>query len=365
MKILLTGFNKAQCTKDFFFRQQLKVTSTQYSLYAALTDMGHDVEQRPVSPGEDLSSYDKIIVFIHTPQSYCQFLYGGMYAVGFDPDKVILGIDDWQCDSIVKQVQRMLDDEFGTRQHDPYREYLLALYQGSESVEELKKWENIYVRGLQVITAGDKFLLLPGYQGGNRDPQFLLKRDWTPEKIKFFDPNPYNYRRTPENGFLSGGISEVMGVERTPAHQKKKQWVFSSLVQGKTRKWLEKAGASWPVQIYGGLRGEFKSERLEESEMCRAYMENWGCLTPRYYHAGSGFWRPRALQVADAGSIMVCDSAEGWIYSEAHVGLTAKIVESMDDTQRENLAKSQREGFLDNHPIDKNRTKRQLEEVLG
>ena len=54
MKILITGMNKNQTTKDFYLRQQLKVVPSHYSLIRCLEDMGHDVEQRLVKIGENL-----------------------------------------------------------------------------------------------------------------------------------------------------------------------------------------------------------------------------------------------------------------------------------------------------------------------
>ena len=58
MKILVTGMNKNQVTENFYLRQQLKVVPSHYSLLRCLRDMGHEVEQRIVKVGEDLSEYD-------------------------------------------------------------------------------------------------------------------------------------------------------------------------------------------------------------------------------------------------------------------------------------------------------------------
>ena len=59
MKIIITGMNKNQCVEDFYLRQQLKVVPSHYSLIRCLRDMGHEVEQRVVEIGEDLSQYDE------------------------------------------------------------------------------------------------------------------------------------------------------------------------------------------------------------------------------------------------------------------------------------------------------------------
>ena len=64
MKILVTGMNKNQVTENFYLRQQLKVVPSHYSLLRCLRDMGHEVEQRIVKVGEDLSEYDRVICFL-------------------------------------------------------------------------------------------------------------------------------------------------------------------------------------------------------------------------------------------------------------------------------------------------------------
>ena len=70
MKILITGMNKNQTTKDFYLRQQLKVVPSHYSLIRCLEDMGYEVEQRLVKIGEDLSDYDKVICFLASPTNH-------------------------------------------------------------------------------------------------------------------------------------------------------------------------------------------------------------------------------------------------------------------------------------------------------
>jgi hypothetical protein len=85
---------------------------------------------------------------------------------------------------------------------------------------------------------------------------------------------------------------------------------------------------------------------------------------PGYYHAGSGWWRARPLQVADAGSVLVCDDAEGILYSDAHVGVTCELVESLDFNGLIKLAKDQRDGIYAKHPLNKNAFKLELQRIL-
>jgi len=129
---------------------------------------------------------------------------------------------------------------------------------------------------------------------------------------------------------------------------------------------MKKIDPKWPVNFYGSRRGEFKSERKTEDEMCRVFEKQWGSLVPSYYHAGSGWWRARPLQVADAGSVMVCQSdKENAIYGEAYVGVTVDKVEGLDIEGLTALAKRQRDCLYTNHPLNKKTQQDELQRVFG
>ena len=108
-KILITGMNRLQCNKDFYLKQQLQVVPSHYSVIRCLEDMGYDVEQREVALGEDLSSYDEVIVYIHSIQAFCQHIWSGLYAVAARPN-CIIAFDDWQFNQIYGAIQTYHDD---------------------------------------------------------------------------------------------------------------------------------------------------------------------------------------------------------------------------------------------------------------
>lgn len=363
-RILITGMNNLQSTYDFYLRQDLKVVPTQYSLTRCLEDMGWDVEQRFVAVGEDISDYDEVIVYIHSPNAFAQALWSGVYTLYARPD-CIVSIDDWQFKQIISGVRGYLLDlqnELGTNTPgESFKDYLMSLYRGSETQEELIPWRARFIEGLEQALSGKNRFLVAGWKGGDMTRTGII---WSPERTFRFDPNPYHLNRTPDNNYGNGlSIEALLGQEDT---EKSRSWIFASLVKDKTIKWMQQQNDDWkwPILHYGPKRGKFKDRRVTEDQMCKAYHDNWGCLTPAYYHAGSGFWRPRVLQVADAGSILVVDDEEGKVYSEAHVGVRAKDVELMDDSQLKALAKAQRDGLYDNHPLDKSRTRTEIQAVL-
>jgi hypothetical protein len=360
-KILITGMNTAQCNKDYFLRQELQVVASHYALIRCLEDMGYAVEQRPVELGEDLSGYDDVVIYMHSIQAFCQYLYSGMYAIAARPD-AILAFDDWQMDQIYNSFAGFIVSIKDKK--NAYREYLLDQYQGKEDAATIESYEQHYLDACNLVLEKKNRLLISAFDGGDLS---LLELGWNGPVFRF-NPNPYHLNRTPENNYGEPGSIFSFSDNEVQYADKLRAWNFSSLVQKKTRKWLDKQNSkdwNWPIHFYGARRGEeVKQQRLTESEMCRVYNAQWGCLMPGYFHSGSGWWRARPLQVADAGSILICDEREGSVYGEAYVGLTADKVEGMDLDQLIKTACMQRDCLYEKHPLDKSVTRAELSAIL-
>lgn len=365
-KILITGLNKLQCTKDFFLKQQLQVVPSHYSLIRCLEDMGYDVEQRPVSLGEDLKEFDEVVVYIHSIQAFCQFIWSGLYTIATRPN-CIIAFDDWQFDQIMAAIQGY-DDTFKTNPEANYRDYLFELWQGKEDRETIKKYQDKYIEACKIILAKNNRLLISAFDGGNLS---LLNLGWQEDRIYRYNPNPYHLNRTFENNYGEDESGFDFFFDRTPAAEKQRVWNFASLVQLKTRKWLDKQEVNWDIKFYGSKRGKFKCERKTEPEMCRVFEQQWGCLMPGYFHSigeySSGWWRARPLQVADAQSILIAEKGDMNVYyrDEYLANLKAGDIEAMDLSQLVATAKAQKEAIYSAHPLDKNIQKKELEAILG
>ena len=349
-KILITGMNKLQCTKDFFLKQQLQVVPSHYSTIRCLEDMGYEVERRPVRLGEDLSGYDEVIVYIHSIQAFCQYLWAGLYAVHARPN-CILAFDDWQFKQIYSTIEtykeKLMEDDEGV-----FRQYLFDLWQGEEDKETVMKYKEQYIDACNIITSKENRLMVSAFAGGDMS---TLELNWKEENVFPFNPNPYHLNRRSDNGYGTGVMALDGFFGDTP--DKEMKWNFASLVQEKTRKWLKAQQPDdwkWEIVYYGAKRGKYKSERKTEPEMVKVFEQQWGCLMPGYFHAGSGWWRARPLQVADAGSIIIGDKPEMMVYyqDEALAGLRVQDVEAMDATQLAQTAKAQRDALYDNHPLN-------------
>ena len=360
-KILITGMNALQTRHDGFLRQELQVVPSHYAVIRTLEDMGYLVEQRPTVLGEDLSAYDDVIVYIHSIQAFCQQLYSGLYAIAARPN-CIIAFDDWQIDQIYTSFSVYLKDLEDPMSDKPFRDYLVELYQNKDDIDTIKKYRQGYVDACKLVLTKSNRLLVSAFDHGDLS---LLKLDWNPDRVFRFNPNPYHLNRTPENGYgEAGGLSIFMDND-VGALDKHREWNFASLVQKKTQKWLKNQKIEkWPINFYGARRGmEIKQQRLTEADMCRVYNSQWGCLMPGYFHSGSGWWRARPLQIADAGSILVCDAKEGRVYGEAY-NLTADKVEGMNFNELIIAAKDQKECLYTKHPLDKTVTRMEFSAIL-
>ena len=251
-------------------------------------------------------------------------------------------------------------------ENDPgiFRDYLFDLWQGEEDKETVMSYKDDYIEACKIITSRNNRLLVSAFAGGDLS---LLNLGWKEENVYQYNPNPYHLNRRADNGYGTGTID--LGGFFDDAPVKEKKWNFASLVQEKTRKWLklqQPEGWKWEIVYFGAKRGKYKSERKTEPEMVKVFESQWGCLMPGYFHAGSGWWRARPLQVADAGSILIGDKPEMMVYykDEALAGLTVADVEAMSDEQLAATAKAQRDALYANHPLDKNIQQSEIRKVL-
>lgn len=338
MKILITGMNKQQCTENFYKTSQLKVMPSHLSLIACLRDMGHTVEQRIVTIGEDLSEYDRIICYIHNPSGFAGFVYNGLWLINEYPD-CILAFDDWQTDSIYKGLTALEDPE------KLFRPYVKDGHKHvPDNIEDYKKQ---LLNGIEIVKSKKNKMLISAFAGGN----LSLLIDYPKELMFSFNPNPYHIN-------LSSNFNSLF-------EEKQKVFNFAGLIQDKTKKWLKAQNiGNWPLKKYGSRKDG--QDRVIEPEMVNIYGQQWGILMPGYFHAGSGWWRARPLQVADSGSILIGDWKEMVLYydDDELASLKASDITKMSDKQLEDVAEAQKLAIYTTHPLDKSVTQEELGRVL-
>ena len=380
-KILITGFNKNQCTRKFYLRQQLKVVPSHYSLWNCLTDMGYEVDQREVELGEDLSGYDEVIVFIAGPrQLVATTVYKGLWAISQRPD-CILAFDDWQVPDLFKGVQKCSTEK------ELFADFILNVNKVDRA--EVHGYAKQFLQAVDVITGKKNRMLISAFRTehcGDPEafgPHLLFDEIQYPrDRLFVYNPNPYHRNRRPGD-LAHEGAEDPTWVNPQNATLwsppvKERRFNFASLVQSKTQKWLKKQGYTgnpkddeagfingWPVDLYGSKAESQK--RLTEDQMCAVFQRDWGCLMPGYEHAGSGWWRARPLQAADAGCILIGDQKELAVYYGTDfplLGLTARDLTVASEQELEEIALAQAKALYEYHPLDANVQKTELKTVL-
>ena len=333
--------NKLQCTKDFYLEQQLKVIPSHYSLIRCLEDMGHTVTQRHVEIGETLNEFDEVIVFIHNPSGFAGYVYNALWAISQVPN-CILAFDDWQTDSIYSGLVALKDPA------KLFRQYVKDSHKFVPA--DVEKYERTFLESIDKVESKTNRMLISAFSGG--DLSLLI--DYPKELLFPYNPNPYHLNRQPE-------------VNPLFPEPRERVFNFAGLVQDKTKKWLKAQGVdkhSWPLKQYGSRKDG--QDRVTEDVMVTIYSQQWGILMPGYFHAGSGWWRARPLQVADAGSILIGEPKEMMLYynDQRLANIQAKDIVDLSDSELEQLAKDQRDALYQSHPLDKDIQKAELNACL-
>jgi hypothetical protein len=335
-KILITGMNTLQVTEDFYKRQQLQVIPSHTSLIACLRDMGYEVIQRPVDIGEKLDEFHKVIVYIHNPSGFAGFVYNALWAIYARPD-CVMAFDDWQTDSIYSGITSLKDPA------KLFREYVRDSHKNIP--ENIESYESEFIEAIQRIESKRNKMLISAFSGG--DLGLLLDHP----NLYRYNPNPYHIHR--QAALFFGDKERVFN--------------FAGLVQDKTKKWLkaqqvEKTG--WGLKLYGSRKDG--QDRVTEDEMVNIYAQQWGILMPGYFHAGSGWWRARFCQCADAGSILIGEPKEMMVVykNKDAASIKASELPNMSDKHLEDFAAFQKECLYKAHPLDKAVQQAELSEVL-
>lgn len=328
-KILITGMNKLQNTKDFYLNQQLKVVPSHYSLIRCLEDMGYEVDQRHVIIGETLEEYDEVICFIHNPAGFAGYVYNALWAIHARPD-CILAFDDWQIESIYSGILSL---------EDPDKLFRPYIKDGHKHIPVLiEAIEATLIESIKKIQSKTNRMLISAFKG---DLSLLL--DYPSELLFQYNPNPYHLNRQVAYDFFD-------------EPEKERVFNFAGLVQNKTKKWLKNLNieqTGWDLKLYGSRKDG--QDRLTEDLMVNTYGKQWGILMPGYVHAGSGWWRARICQVADAGSILIGEQKEMMVYygDESLANINPMDLVSMTDNQLTELAAAQKEAVYKIHPLNK------------
>lgn len=293
MKILLTGMTPVACGSDRRISDYVTFCTL---LPKILREAGHDVVQRGVMVGEDLSEFDAAIidVFNVTSMGTRTRRWGALWAAITLPH--VVSFSDWQLTLIRKNltphhfwsVRLCGPNELAARE---------ALLRYKDSVDGiLASWPRHPT-------------LLPSFTWGSH--RFGCER------------------------FLS--VDPSLWVPRLgePAPNKKRYWVFASLTRHD--KFLENLRAQWPIAAYVG-----ENKVDEDFLVSKCYSLARGTLSHPYDISGSGWWRARFNYAEQTRTVVVqWDGCPLPAY-----GCSVAEVEALDDDGLARLAEAQSEQLL-------------------
>lgn len=285
MRVLLTGFTIRQCGEDQNVNQYATIFRM---LPAALRLAGHEVDQRSVTPGEDLRGrYDVALIGVHPMASMASSRkFGACWAAVQLPHVVML--QDWKV--------KLTVDHLKTQNYMWKSSHLQGkMLQSFElAAPYATVMDRVRARWSRVIDS----VILPMY--GWADPGQFTRLAPHVTRPEAWDVSPW----LPEFG---------RPVDMSDKHD---SWVLASL--SNQDRWLASLDPQprWPVvKIFKpeeDNKVQIRDAFVEEATLVReVYSERAGVMMPCY---GSeclvGWWRSRPQFAAQAGSVLYADESD-------------------------------------------------------
>ena len=330
MKVLVTGFTAKGIGSG---KNVLEIATAANCLPRALRECGIEVDHKAVTPGDDLSEYDKVIVFAFAPNSLpSSYLYGGLYTLLKRQDAYI-ALDDWQTKDIKQGC-----GTFAREGH--WRLWKRVSKAGNSVGKKFFHEAQPYKKEMEdLITqlAFEKWpykVLAPVYKGGD-----VSQLGIDSEQIIPWDPTPVTDSYKAGSKYNQSLFSNINNV---PFDYKEKEWIMASLIQ--KQNWFKRQEFKWPVTCYGNPNLE--QRRLTEPDLYNEYLRVRGILIPPHYHTleGSGWWRVRYGMIADAGCIAYGEVEETKLFGESYK-VPLSDIEKMNNNELDDLADSQKKDF--------------------
>lgn len=272
--------------------------------------LGHEVDYRAVSPGEDLSQYGLAILGICGIQSKVASYAAGAAWAFETVKKRLLFCGDWSIENTGQDFKN-------------------ALCNWERCKRSFQKLDREYTPGdecrihamLTSIMTEPLPLLAPFFSWGNHD--LILANNLPKTSLHTWDPSPF-----------------VQLSELKAPNERKVRWVYAAL-QDYGKDWLTKQQKmlKWPVVVHD------KNNPVPEDELLKEYADSWGMLASPYKNAGSGWWRARYIHAAHVGAVIACDYRDSAVMSAPCYRYSALEVERMSAAERTNLAQRQRDWF--------------------
>lgn len=335
MKILMTGFTslQAQAPEDRG-RADIRKLDVPLMIVETLRAQGHDIDWRPTLLGENLARYDVVWINLApaTSMNSRRGMIGAAYALAQDVPQVRF-YDDWQFSATTSAGKSIALHP--KRIYKRVTDTDVFLYKEYADRELVESWESTICAGLYSLSwdgyrenDAHRYVIPKfGYWG---DLQTVIDR-MPPGTVYPIDPTPLVKTQVPDLG--SWDLAD------TP---KDREWMLASVMPHMD--WADALPLTWPIAGYGTRK--YKWERLKtENDVLRENAKRWGILSPKYAHAGSGWFRARYLYAASGGSVIYADPSDVHALGNAYT-FNLEEMQSYTDGQLHELAAAQRDAML-------------------
>lgn len=313
MKILMTGMTRRQANLVSSSSKQDYLTAP-IIFYNILKKIeGVKVDWRPITYGEDLKAYDIVLIGLATPNSLSNiFLFQSLWATNYPH---LFFVDDFQvkgCFSRLDSYNIFRDFTFGRQKLNVDERKNLMRIPTRVRIEKLAK---------NILNASH--LLAPMFEWG----QHSLLLEGTPIMeggLEFIDPSPF-----------------VTNINDVNMSKKERKWICPALYDYSDK--LTRWNITWPVDYY------HKKNYISEHELEKECVTAYGILSPKYSHAGSGWWRNRFNMAINTRSLLIAHQDEvkglGKMYDTLR---NLRQIENASTKQLNALVEGQRHEFFKN-----------------
>ncbi len=324
-KVLITGMTHVQVNAS---RRSDYLTPV--PLYnEMLKVLGYDVYWGTLNDCNiKLEDYDLVLCgLLHWRSRISGFAYNMLLAS--QHKNTVFFVDDWQLQGI-QMTDKILDNLF-----DDF------MMETNRAIGELTKAiKNKIQKAAESFKLNKINLMVPTFNYGN--PSLLVSKLERPEQYILYpiDPSPF------------------VDLKQSTNDKKLKRWVSASLKDISNSSYIKKLKLTWPIEYY-----HKKNPVSEHYLIDNVYPNNWGIVAQKYYHVGSGWWRPRYLHAIRSNSIMLACSEEVVYIGDAYM-IRQDIIEQMSNKKLNCLAQQQREQFL-SHQLSKEATLEKFNKIIN
>lgn len=281
MKILLTGSNNKQCGVAKVHTKKIFDSNNLFNMLKTFAD----VDFSRIDNNTNFDAYDLCVVGLGSIGSFNYAdVMNAFYILG-KTSKCVMFLEDWRIPKTVAALKTTFEkgyDEFLNKTFNKKLRDGTRFYHGTDWLDPEVCW-----KGIDKLAnhADEVHFLMPGFAWGDKKIVADILNTKL-ENVHWFDQTPI--------------LMEIYDIKDIPFNpNRNKKYLYCGL--SNQDQWLKKCGISEITDRFG----HSPYEKLEsETDVNQKHNEYFGIAVPRYYHAGSGWFRMRYIYSAMAKNVM-------------------------------------------------------------